>query len=100
MLGARTLAAGGVLYRDWWAVKQPGIYAFFVTAGRLFGWNERGVHLLEVLWMTGFAAVLAAMLARRRPGVAWLAPLLVVGVYWAAVGPWHLTQVEGLVGLP
>lgn len=98
--GAKVLSAGGALYRDWWDVKQPAIYAFYVTAGRAFGFSEPGVHLLELLWMLALAALLMVALRRRDARAAWLAPLLAVGMYWAAVGPWHLTQVEGLVGLP
>ena len=100
LYGAHALARGGALYREWWDVKQPAIYVFYVLAGWLFGFDEVGVHALEVLWWTAFAAVLAAGLHRRSAGDAWRAPLLVAGVYWAAVGPWHLTQVEGLVGFP
>jgi len=101
-LGAQRLAAGGVLYRDFWDVKQPGIYAFYLVAGRLFGFTETGVHLLELLWMMALAVTLLVTLRRRwGPGpAATLAPLLTVGPYYAAVGSWHLTQVEGLVGLP
>ncbi|MBC5800519.1 MAG: hypothetical protein GIX03_06610 [Candidatus Eremiobacteraeota bacterium] len=28
-VGAKTLHAGGTLYRDYWDIKQPGIFAFF-----------------------------------------------------------------------
>lgn len=100
LTGAKVLAHGGTLYRDWWDVKQPAIYAFYVAAGRAFGFSESGVHALELLWMLALACAVTLALRARKPQAAWLAPLLTVGIYWAAVGPWHLTQVEGLVGLP
>ena len=101
-LGGERLASGSVLYRDFWDVKQPGIYWFYAVAGRLFGFSEPGIHLFELLWMMAFALTLLVTLRRRwGPGpVATLAPLLTVGAYYAAAGTQHLTQVEGLVGFP
>lgn len=101
VLGARRLAEGGVLYRDFWDVKQPAIYAFFFAGGKMFGFHEAGIHFLELLWQVAFAAVLLVTLKPRlSPGAAALLPLLTVGLTWAASGPWHLTQVELLVGFP
>ena len=102
VLGGQRLAAGGVLYRDFWDLKQPGIYWFYELAGRLFGFRETGIHLFELLWMMGFAATLLVTLRRRwgRGPATTLAPLFTVGAYYAAAGDLHLTQVEGLVGLP
>jgi hypothetical protein len=101
-LGAERLASGGVLYRDFWDVKQPGIYWFYTVGGWLFGFNEVGIHLFELLWMMAFALTLLVTLRRRwGPGpAATLAPLFTVGAYYAAAGNQQLTQVEGLVGLP
>jgi hypothetical protein len=101
-LGAERLAAGGVLYRDFWDLKQPGIYWFYAVAGRLFGFSEPGIHLLELLWMMAFALTLLATLRRRwGPGpAATLAPLFVVGAFYAGATDYYLTQVEGLVGFP
>jgi hypothetical protein len=101
-LGARVMDHGGFLYRDFWEQKQPAIYLFYWAAGRLFGFGEHGVHTLEVLWWTAFAVILLVSL-RREFENAWvsrLAPLFVLGVYYASTTQWHLTQVEGLVALP
>jgi hypothetical protein len=102
LLGGQRLAAGGVLYRDFWDLKQPGIYWFYALAGRLFGFSETGIHQFELLWMMGFAVTLLATLRRRwgRGPAATLAPLFTVGAYYAAAGDLHLTQVEGLAGFP
>jgi len=100
-LGAERLLAGGRLYMDYWDFKQPGIFWFFALGGHLFGTDERGVHVLELLWMLALGAVtygigrgwLGARLA------AW-APIAACGFYYAVAGSWQLLQVEGLVGLP
>jgi hypothetical protein len=101
-LGARMMQHGAVLYRDYWDPKQPGLFWFFQLGGALFGFSEVGIHALEVLVMVAFAGFLMfglrdAFATRRGPA---FAALLVVGMYFAACGDWHLTQIEGLVGLP
>jgi hypothetical protein len=102
LVGARALDAGGTLYVDWWDVRQPGLFWFYRAAGRLFGFDELGVHLLELLWMTGTAIVILAI-ARRivsRPFLAALAPLVTIGMYYAWASAWELTEPEGLALLP
>jgi len=102
LVGAKTLHAGGVLYRDYWDIKQPGIFAFFLAAGTLFGFTQIGAHALDVLWETAFAVALVFGLrgALRDPRWAAFAPLGVVGATYAGSSPWHLLQVEELVGFP
>ena len=96
------LHAGGVLYRDYWDIKQPGIFAFFLSAGTLFGFTQIGAHALEVLWQTAFAAALVLGLRCALGNQRWaaFAPLAVVGATYAGSAPWHLLQVEELVGFP
>lgn len=102
MLAAKSLAAGGTLYVDFWDNKMPGLFWFYRLAGELFGYDEFGVHVLELLWMLTFAAALALGLRRYLvfPWASALAPIAVVGTYYVAADPFHLTQVEALVGLP
>ena len=101
-VGGRELLDGSVFYRDFWDVKQPGIYLFYMAGGALFGFTEVGIHLFELLWNLAFAAGLQRFLRPRlrRPWVASLAPLLVQGMYYAADDVLDMTQVEALVGLP
>jgi hypothetical protein len=101
-VGAQELAQGAVLYRDFWDFKQPGIFWFYWLAGRLFGFDEVGVHTLELLYLLALAVVLLLTLRARfrSPFVLALVPLLVVGHYYLVSDWWHLTQVEGLVGFP
>jgi hypothetical protein len=102
LAGARTLAGGGTLYVDFWDNKMPGLFWFYQLAGTLWGFDEFGIHVLDLIWMSVFAVVL--MLALRdyamRPWLSAIAPPAVVGVYYAAADAFHLTQVEILCALP
>lgn len=102
LLGARTVAEGGTLYIDYWDNKLPGLIWFYLLAGKLFGFTEQGIRTLELIWMTGFSLVMMVTLRSYvcvRP-LAALAPVAVVGTYYFAAEPFHLTQLEGLVALP
>ncbi len=101
-VGARQLDAGALLYRDFWDAKQPGIFWFFLSAGRIAGFNEIGVHAVELAYMLALAVVLLITLRgpAGSPGMARLAAILTVGYYYAVSGSNHLTQVEGLVAFP
>lgn len=93
-MGAQALADGAMLYRDFWDLKQPGIYLFHWLAGSVFGFTEVGLHTFEFLYLLGFA-VLQALVLRRHFRLQWLAPivpLLTVGIYFARATEWHLTQ--------
>lgn len=101
-IGGRTISGGGVIYRDFWDIKQPGIFCFYAVAGSLFEFTEIGIHLFEMLWWLSFAVVLCFAL-RRSFGCQslpiWPAALT-VGVYYGLAAPLQLTQVEALVGFP
>lgn len=102
MMGAKRMAAGGALYRDFWDIKQPGIYGFYWLAGRLFGFHEVGLHLLELIVLLAASAAQQAFLRRAFDDVrtAALSPLLTWGLYYACAAPVHMTQVESLAGVP
>jgi hypothetical protein len=101
-IGAETIRHGGVLYRDFWDNKQPGIYLFFCVAGSLFGFNEAGIYAFESLYLLIFSAILVFTLARyfSSPLVAACLPLFTVAFYYGVAGPWHRAQVEAVVGFP
>jgi hypothetical protein len=101
-MGAEKILHGGLLYRDYWDTKQPGVFWFFALAERLFGLSEEGVHALELMWFTAFAAVLITALRRAfdHRWSAGVAALTIVGFYWAVTEDWHQTQPEGLVAFP
>jgi hypothetical protein len=102
MLAARMMDAGLLLYRDFIDVKQPGIFYFYFVAGKLFGFDEVGLHLFELLYsLVGSLCMVAAvwtLLSHR-----WLSIVLTtlfLGAYYAQTHPWTTTQVEVLVALP
>lgn len=100
--GAIEMRAGEFLYRDFWDLKLPGIFVFFGAAGRLFGFNEVGAHLLEIIWNLAFCIYAMTTLRphfRSSVGPA-LLPLLTIGLYYGSAGVWHLTQTEILTALP
>ncbi|MEH2437436.1 MAG: hypothetical protein V7K25_24920 [Nostoc sp.] len=100
--GALEMQQGKVLYRDFWDLKQPGIYYFYFLAGNLFGFNEIGIHIFELIYMMLFSITLQLTLKNyfRHRIVASLVPLLTVGVYYIVSYHKQFTQVEGLVGFP
>lgn len=100
--GAMELDQGATLYVDYWDNKQPGLYVFYLVAGRLFGFSEYGIHLFELIWMMLFSLVLMVSLRPyfQAPWLTALAPLATVGVYYASAGEYELTQLEMMVALP
>lgn len=101
-LGAGALHHGSVLYRDFWDLKQPAIFLFYLTGGSVFGFTEIGIHLFELLYFIAFSLVLQTTLRSQfRYGFSSaVAPLLIVGVYYATATQLSLTQVEALTGFP
>jgi len=102
LVAAERLHAGGVLYRDFWDIKQPGIFFFFESSGSLFGFTQVGLHLADGIWQVLFAFALIRSLHLHLEDRRWaaFAPIAVVGAYLAGSSPWHLLQVEELAGLP
>ncbi|MDW8353528.1 MAG: glycosyltransferase family 39 protein [Bryobacterales bacterium] len=98
-MGAQVISDGGVLYRDFWDIKPPGIFLWFLAAGELFGFSDFGVRIFDILYQCTFAALMVWMLSPLVGGrTAALAALLTVGWYYAFCE--HLLFVEPLVQLP
>ncbi|MBS0612722.1 MAG: hypothetical protein U1F35_15270 [Steroidobacteraceae bacterium] len=102
LYGAKAMDAGEVLYKDFWDVKQPGVYIFYWLAGRLFGFDALGLHIMEAIWLAAAAYLATDMAARsiRSPLIRRVLPLTSVGCFYVAASAWHLTQPDGLVALP
>jgi hypothetical protein len=102
LLIGQLIAEGGAPYRDVWDLKHPGVFLFFAAAGALFGFNEIGIHVFELLWMLTLALLVRVVAGRWLDdrASASLAPVLTVGLYYAVASPFHLTQTEAIVGLP
>ena len=99
---ARELTRGAVLYRDLFDIKQPGIYVFYAFGGLLFGFNEVGIRLFELVYWLAFSVFALATLSpyfTTRWGAA-LVPVFTVVVYYLYAGLLDLTQVEILVAFP
>lgn len=52
---AEQINHGALLYRDVWDLKQPGVFLFYLFAGKIFGFTEIGVHLFELLYWLVFS---------------------------------------------
>lgn len=101
-VGGDILANGGVIYRDFWDIKQPGIYLYFAGASLLPGSIELVVHVIDTLCWFAVALLLGAVAraTTKRALIATVIPLLTVGSYLAGAQPVDLSQIESLVGLP
>ncbi len=83
LLGARAVSKGAVLYRDFWDIKPPGIYLFYLAGGSVFGFSEVGIHTFELLYMLAFAATLAVTLRHALGSrAAILSAAFTVGSYY------------------
>jgi hypothetical protein len=101
-LGGIEMQQGALLYRDFWDIKQPGIFYFYALAGKLLGFHELGIHSAELLLWLGFSLGLQRLTAPwvTTRSIASLSPLFCVGFYYAIASTWALTQVEAIVGIP
>ena len=102
VLIAQVIDEGGAPYREVWDLKHPGLFFFNAAAGALFGFDEIGIHLFELLWMLGLAVLVRVAAGRwlENRTIASLTPALTVGLYYAVAGERYLTQTEAVVGLP
>jgi hypothetical protein len=99
---ARELTQGAVLYRDLFDIKQPGIFVFYALGGLLFGFNEIGIRLFELVYWLAFSVFALVTLPpyfTTRWGAA-LVPVFTIVVYYLYAGLLDLTQVEILVAFP
>jgi len=100
--GAKRMDLGAIYYAGYWDNKQPGLYWFYLLAGRLFGFSESGIHLLELVYLLAFAAVAMAALrnAFKLPWLSAVVPVATIGVYYGSATEFELTQLEFLVSFP
>lgn len=102
IIGAKAINEGKLLYRDFWDWKQPGIYGFYFVGGRLFGFNEVGIHTFELIYQMLLAVVLQFTMRNyyHFRAIASIVPLLTVGTYYSIANHWQFSQVETLAGFP
>lgn len=103
-VAAKKMANGGILYKDFWDFKQPGIFVFFYIAGFFFKFSDVGIHLFELVYWLIFTFLVVKLFHKIRlfdnAIFNTILPLFIVGVYYSNVGITHLTQVEALVNFP
>lgn len=101
--GAKEIAQGKILYRDFWDYKPPGIFYFYYIAGTIFGFNEVGIHLLELIFWLFFSFLLIIALKSSKTFEnkfsASLVPLFTSGIYYSYSSVFTLTQVEGIINI-
>jgi hypothetical protein len=104
LVGAKEMSEGMILYRDFWDIKQPGIFIFYLFAGKLFGFTEVGIHFFELLYWLLFSIILLWYLEKFRVFtnkiLNYMVPLMVVGTYYSFVHLKYMTQLEVLVNFP
>ncbi|UJP05690.1 MAG: hypothetical protein LZF61_01560 [Nitrosomonas sp.] len=101
---AQQLDAGKTLYRDLFDYKQPGIYLFYLLAGKTLGWSDIGIHLFELGYWVLFSLFLFVVIEKyalfRQRYFNGLLPLFIVAVYYLNANLTHLTQLEALINFP
>jgi hypothetical protein len=97
---ARQMSRGAVYYRDYWDIKQPGIYWFY-QFGDLIGRGSLGAHLLECLLIVVAAVLVTVITAdwQLRRSVRLAAPTMVLGPYVVWSYNQGVGQVEGLMNI-
>jgi len=100
-LGARTILSGGVLYRDFWEIKSPGIYFAYALAFVPFGQHMVSVRVLDLV-NTALAMGAIYLLGRRffgeRAGI--FAGCLYGVTYLTRADLDGLGEAESFVALP
>jgi hypothetical protein len=101
VLGAQVLAHGGMLYRNLWDLKPPGIFLFFLAAGNLFGFDARGIHAFELLYWLAFATtIILSLRTWFGDRTAVLAAVCTTATYYVMASWDWLTLLEPLVNFP
>lgn len=104
LVGAEELNAGKILYKDFWDIKQPGVFYFFLIAGKLFGFSDYGIHLGEAMYWLVFGAALLWFYRKYEFFFSLNYVFLIIGIfilaYYGGAGITRLTQVEALVNFP
>jgi hypothetical protein len=102
LIGAKEMAHGAVLYRDFWDLKQPGIFDFYYLAGVIGGFTALSVHILELIYLLAFAGVATYATSRSKTlaPAATLVPLFAIAPYYIVSTSLQQVQVEALAGFP
>lgn len=97
---ADAILRGAMPYRDVWDFKPPGIFVVYAMARGLFGANQWGIRLLEVLCLAGLVPA-CATLSKRLFGSS-LAGILAAAIAIlvnSQLDFWHTSQPETFGGI-
>ncbi len=102
LMAAEIVDDGGVLYVDFWDIKQPGIFYFYWLAGHLFEFTFLGVQLFQFVYWAIFGTLLSILVRSYffHPWLAVVAPFALLGTYYAYAGTNYHAQVEIIVSGP
>jgi hypothetical protein len=104
LLGAKEMNHHAVLYKDFWDIKQPGIFIFYLIGSKIFGFTSFGIHLFELLIWLAFSYFLLLFYKSvdvfKNKNLNSLAVVLTVGLYYLNASVTMLTQVESIVNIP
>ena len=98
--GADVLRRGGVLYRDFWDLKPPGIYYLYRLSFLLFGHSMPAPRIMDFIFTLATAAGL--LLIGRRLVSLWAgvaAALAFLTRYALGFDYWHSAQGDGFASL-
>jgi hypothetical protein len=100
--GAREIGRGAVYYRDFWDIKQPGVFWWFAGAGAVAGYGAAAIHVVEAVYLLAFAVVLrVAVRGRLRHAVLEpVVPLVAIGFYFLTATAGDRTVPEILAAFP
>jgi hypothetical protein len=98
---ADVIRRGGLLYRDVWDLKPPGVYYLYWLSLAAFGRSMLAPRLLDLLLTlatAGSLALIGGRLLSLRAGIA--GAFLFLGRYAMGFDYWHTAQGDGFASLP
>ncbi len=99
--GESIIKDGAIPYRDYLDTKPPLIFYLYGLASFIFGHNQWGIRLIDVLWQIGTAILLYRLVLKQvgSESLAYLTAFLYVWQY-ATTGYWMTAQAESFSILP
>ncbi len=97
--GLLTEHFGFVPYRDFFDFNLPAMHLFSATIGRIIGYSNLGLRIVDLCWLSAIIATTAGYLRRIDRRAALIGPIL-FGLAYLWSGPYMSLQREYLIILP
>jgi hypothetical protein len=99
--GEKIVSDGAIPYRDFLDTKPPLIFYLYGAAAFLFGHNQWGIRLIDIIWHVGTAVMLYRLIRSHvaSESLAYLSTFLYVWQY-TTTGYWMTAQAESFAILP